>query len=290
MKRYLPVSAIALSFCLLSFVVNIQARHKKQKLQKIDAMPTQQVLVNSQKTATVQSYDELKKTKDELVAAHYKDRAAKILQKMLALATDVNDIATIMIELADTYFELGVLEKAELLYREFGHLYPGNTLVEYALYRAIVCSFYGILDTDRDQTRTRETIARGQEFLSRSSVFRQYSRDVEEMVKKCHEHLFTSELNIARFYGNQGKMTAATTRLAQIEKDFAGKIDNLKPRLLCAECECAQWNRDIDTLEKKTTELVQLYPDYKTEKVAKLARHSSTVVPKLPKRDFVAIF
>lgn len=291
MKQTMSLSKIILFtlLCMLP-VTSIHARKKKQKAQKTAVQQTQDMAL-AKKTLNTMNYEELKKAKNELIAAGYKDRATKYLQKMLALATDVHDIADIMLELADLYFETGKLEKAEFLYQEFGRLYPGNKHVEYALYRAILCSFYSILDTDRDQTKTKETIARGQDFLTRSAVFREYSKDVEEIVKKCNEHLFKSELNIARFYGNQGKIAAANTRLAALEKEFDGKIANLKPRLLIAECECAQWNKDVATFERKSAELAQKFPDYTSEKTTKLAKLSQpTPQKRTEKRDFVTKF
>ena len=102
------------------------------------------------------SYDELNKTKNELIAAKQYEVAIKYLQKMLALATDVQEIALIMIELADVYFDVGNLVKAGILYEEFSRLYPGNSRVEYAAYKSVLCSFYSMLSSDEIRQKQKK--------------------------------------------------------------------------------------------------------------------------------------
>lgn len=253
------------------------------------------------KTIKNMSYEELEATKNSLLAAGDKERAAKYLQKMRALTTDGHQMAQIMLDLADIYFELGKLEKAEVLYQEYVRLYLGSPHVEYACYRAILCSFYNILDADRDQSKTKSTIASCEQFLARSSVFREFKKEVEDLLARCQEHLFASELRIARHYAGQGKMVAAQHRLAIVEKDFDGKIPQMKPKLLLAESEWARWNGDLLTAQKKATELAQNFPDFKPEKSFKLSRNvpvkpysgatkDTIIAGASSKRDFVATF
>lgn len=271
--------------------------HKKRKNQQ----KTEQVVAGSKKTIKNMSYEELEATKNSLLAAGDKERAAKYLQKMRALTTDGHQMAQIMLDLADIYFELGKLEKAEVLYQEYVRLYLGSPHVEYACYRAILCGFYSILDADRDQSKTKSTIALCEQFLARSSVFREFKKEVEDLLARCQEHLFTSELRIARHYAGQGKMAAAQHRLTIVEKDFDGKIPQIKPKLLLAESEWARWNGDLLTAQKRATELAQNFPDFKSEKSFKLSRNvpvkqypgakkSTIIASETPKRDFVATF
>jgi outer membrane assembly lipoprotein YfiO len=237
------------------------------------------------------SYKELKETKNRLVTSGHKEGAIKYLQKMISLSTNVHEIAELMLELADIYFDLGTLVKAQALYDEFTRLYPGNEHAEYTCYKSILCSFYSMLEADRDQTKTRETIKHAEQFLAASTLFKEYRSEVEKILSTCHEQLFTSELSIARFYVSQYRPHAAQTRIAHIEKEFAGKIPHLKPRLLLAQQEFAQWLGDTKLAEECSLKLAQEFPDIEIpERIKKHQRSSTKLAHHEKKRNFTHAF
>jgi outer membrane assembly lipoprotein YfiO len=237
------------------------------------------------------SYKELKETKNRLVSTGYKEGAIKYLQKMISLSTNVQEIAELMLELADIYFDLGTLVKAQALYNEFARLYPGNEHAEYTFYKSILCSFYSMLEADRDQTKTRETIKHAEQFLAASALFKEYHKEVEQILSTCYEQLFTSELSIARFYTSQYRPHATQTRIAHIEKEFAGKIPHLKPRLLLAQQEFAQWLGDTKLAEECSFKLAQEFPDSEIpERIKKHQRSSVKVAHNEKKRNFTHAF
>lgn len=236
---------------------NRKAR-KQEKLTQLKQRPAPKKMI------TKMNYEELKEAKTDLIARGNKDQALKYLEKMIPLCPEVQELGIIMLEYADLLFETGSLAKAGILFEQFARLYPGSAKVEYASYRAILCSFYELLQTDRDQTKTRTTIALSQDFLKRGAIFKEYSGAVNDILKTCHETLLTSELNIVSFYQQRGSFNAATTRLAAIEQEFNGIIPNLKPRLLMIECEMAQQQNNPELLKQKQLLLTQNFPDYVT--------------------------
>ncbi len=248
----------------------------------------------SKKMLSKLSFEDLKKRKNELIASGSKEIAIKYLQKMIGLVNTVEEISELMLELADIYFDLGTLEKSQLLYEEFARLYPGNEYAEYAAYKSILCGFYGMLEIDRDQTKTKETIKQSELFLAKSTRFKEYSGEVKKILTTCEEHLFNSELKVARFYASQFRNEAAKVRIANIEKEFTGKIPNLKPRLLLAEVEFATWQGDKKAAEQKATELAQNFPDFeipaKTKSRITKPEKPSLTIAKNGNRNFANVF
>jgi len=232
------------------------------------------------------NFDELKNRKNELMAGGYKDTALKYYEKMLPLCTDIKELGQLMLEYSDLLFELGFLDRAGLLYEQFTRLYPGNAKAEYANYKAILCAFYKMLDTDRDQTKTKETIALAQLFLNRNTIFKEYAGEVKNILKTCQETLLQSELNIVSFYQKRGSYNAAQVRLASIEKEFNNIIPSLKPRLLTIEYQLALDQHNPELAKEKQTQLAQQFPEYVAQQTTQLV----AAQPKQKKVDFVARF
>ena len=159
------------------------ARHSKQE---------------AKRTLSVMTYEELKQAKDRQIAANNTEAAIKYIERMLKLCDDINEIAALMIDLADLYFDNGDLTKAGTLYTEFTRMYPGNKKTEYALYRGILSSFYSTLTIDRDQSMTHKTIELSDQFLGRD-LFTQYKDEVEKIRQQCYQKVVESEFNVCDF-------------------------------------------------------------------------------------------
>ena len=218
------------------------------------------------KRMSLQNYEELEKEKERLLAKGYKEIAIKYIKKMIPLCADLEKLGNLMLEIADLHFDIGNLDGAESLYLKFATLHPGHTNAEYAHYKSILCSFWSTLDSDRDQSKTKETVERSHAFLERKKVFITYSDQVVDILASCQERLLESEINIFNFYSKQGDYTAAKTRLASIEKEFLPLLPNKEPLLLTLACDLAEKQQDHKLLKEKQTLLAEKFPEYNEQR------------------------
>lgn len=183
---------------------------------------------STKKTIKTMNLDELKQKKEEFLAVGDKTTAVKFADKMVSMCNDLNQRGLYMLDFADLHFELGNLKKAELVYKEFSALYPnfkidGVDKTEYALYKEILCSYLSILDADRDQTKTKETLTLVDSFSERSQgTFITYTNDVMTIKKQCVKRTMDSEISIFNYYLKRGSYRAAEHRLAKIEEGYKG--------------------------------------------------------------------
>jgi len=176
------------------------------------------------KTMRYMNFQEMRERKDLLVSYNDKYTAIKYLEKMIPLCNDLEEKGNIILELADLNFDCGNLKDAELRYKEFYTFYPGNKSIEYAHYKAILCSFHTIYSPDRDQTKTKETITLTTDFLKNNERFSTYRKEVLNVHNKCQKHIFDSEASIFNFYLNSNSFKAAQKRLEKLEKDFSATL------------------------------------------------------------------
>jgi outer membrane assembly lipoprotein YfiO len=223
---------------------------------------------NKKKTLRNMNYAELEAFKQRCLDANDRYNAIRTLERMVPICTDLEKLKGTLLELADLLFDDGKLEAAGKMYREFVKYYPGNEKVEYALYKAVVCKFYVILDAERDQTSTQDAIDLASKFLEREEIFITYSKEVRTMRAQCYQRLFDSEVSIFNFYCNRGRYKSAQTRLANIRKDFIEIIPHCNPFLITLEIGLAELVKDTATLETKKLELAQKFPDYQKTTLA----------------------
>lgn len=176
-----------------------------------------------QKTIKTMSFDELITRKNQLVAANDKITAIKYVEKLIPLCDDLEQKGLFMLEMANLQFDLGNLKKAQALYKDFKSLYPSHDKAEYAFHQEITCSFLTILDADRDQTKTKDTIELADAFLSRPA-FKTYDKDVATIKRQCLQRELDSEVSVFNFYLNKGSLRAAEQRLSKIEEIHSPKL------------------------------------------------------------------
>jgi len=223
---------------------------------------------NKKKTLRNMNYAELEAFKDRALAANDRFNAIRILERMVPICTDLEKLKNILLELADLLFDDGKLESAGKMYREFVKYYPGNQKVEYALYKAVICKFYVILDAERDQTATRDAIELANKFLEREEIFTTHSKEVQSIRTSCYDRLFENEVNIFNFYCSRQRYKSAKTRLANIRKEYIPLIPTCDPFLITLEIQLAQMVKDASLLEEKKKELTQRFPDYQKTTLA----------------------
>lgn len=221
------------------------------------------------KTLRNMNFAELEAFKEKCLTANDRYNAIRTLERMVPICTDLEKLKTILLELADLLFEDGKLEAAGKMYREFVKYYPGNQKVEYALYKAVVCKFYVILDAERDQSSTRDAIELANKFLEREEIFVNYSKEVHTMRERCYERLFDSEVSIFNFYCDRGRYKSARTRIANIRKEFIPLLPTCDPYLITLELHLAQQAKDVPWMQEKQKELNERFPTYQPGKIAR---------------------
>lgn len=214
--------------------------HDGTRLSKKDRRLRKRKSKTTRHTISTMTFDELREAKNRKLQENNVEIAIKYAEKMLPICKDMHELKDLTIELADLYFHHGDLEKAGKLYNEFTKLYPGYDKIEHAKHKAILCSFYSILNAENDQTKTKETIALTQEFLERSDIFTQYASEVENIQKQCYRRLVESDKYIVEYYLNRDSFNAAQTRINNMRKDYGTAMPNLEPELLSYEIQIAQ--------------------------------------------------
>lgn len=229
------------------------------------------------KTLRNMNFLELEAFKEKCLTAHDRYNAIRTLERMVPICTDLEKLKSILLELADLLFEEGKLEAAGKMYREFVKYYPGNQKVEYALYKAVLCKFYVILDPERDQSSTRDAIELADKFLEREEIFKEYSKEVRTMRERCHERLFENEVGIFNFYCDRGRYKSAKTRLANIRKEFVPLLPACDPYLLTLEMQLAKQVKDTPVALEKEKELNERFPTYQHGTIATLSKQNQAV-------------
>ena len=218
------------------------------------------------KTLRNMNFAELEAFKEKCLAADDRYNAIRTLERMVPICTDLEKLKNILLELADLLFEDGRLEAAGKMYREFVKYYPGNEKVEYALYKAVVCKFYAILDAERDQSSTTDAVELANKFLEREEIFITYSEEVRTMRERCYTRLLESEISIYNFYCDRGRYKSAHTRIANIRKEFIPLLPACEPYLLTLEAQLAQHAKDKPLTLAKQKELAERFPHYQHQR------------------------
>lgn len=201
-------------------------KHRKLRTQR-----REHNLTNQSKTISQMNFCELKAAKELLLSKNNKQVAIKYVERMLKMCEEIAVISDLTIELADLYFDLGELTKAELLFTQFSRLYPGSKHIEYASYKAVLCSFYATLNSERDQTKTHHTIALADSFIERKDIFTKYAGEVTTIRTDCYKKAVESEVNIFNFYLNRNKIVSAQHRLTNIRKEWFEKFPEVDMQL-----------------------------------------------------------
>jgi len=208
------------------------------------------------------TYEDLQESKARLLAEGKKETAIKHIEKMIPLCNNIQELRDLKIELADLFFDLGNLKRAEELYFQFTQSYPGDENIEYISYKAILCNYWMTLDTQRDQSITKTTVDLSKKFLARSDIFDQYTNEVQRILVDSQNKIFESEVHIFRDYLSRGDELSAKTRLANMQKEYLEDIPHIEANLLILECELAQTFNHQETFEKKQAELATKFPNY----------------------------
>lgn len=198
---------------------------------------------------------ELRRAKEFALLSDNKDSGIKIIDRMIIVSTDQVEIAMLHLERADLHFDIGKFQKAGKCYEEYLKMYPGSDKIDEVKYKSILCRFYQTLDIDRDQSKTKNTLALANEYLKQPDVFNAYKKDVKDIQKKCCKKLLESEIYVFNFYLKRGSTKAAQTRLDFMREHYLPSIPEVEPELLSLEIDLATKLGDIERIKNKKEEL-----------------------------------
>ncbi|MGE0044688.1 MAG: outer membrane protein assembly factor BamD [Hyphomonadaceae bacterium] len=102
--------------------------------------------------------------------------------------------------------------------QRFIALHPGNESAPYAYYLIAICHFERILDVGRDQATTQAALNALQEVVRRFPES-DYARDARLKIDMTYDQLAGKEMEIGRFYLNQGQTLAAMNRFRRVVED-----------------------------------------------------------------------
>lgn len=226
-------------------------------------------------TLSTMNYEQLCEAKQRAVEKKDRSTAIKYLDRMAKLCPNAQELRIIVLELADLLFEEGKYEKAYLIYDQYVKNYPGNS-VDYirAHYQKIVCSYYQVLDFDRDQTITEKTLELCEQF-SETCKNSAYEQEVSTMVVACKKKLAHHELYIAQQYMISNDAIAVSKRLAHV-RDAYLMVPDVEQQLLLVEVAFAEKVGNSTFAQAKKAELAEKYPQ------------QSVVVAQTPKAKHMA--
>lgn len=225
---------------------------------------------------------ELRRAADLSLSLGWHDDAIRYLTRLSTETKSSQTIKNLKLELADVYFNQGALKLSADGYQEFLKLYPGDKQAEYAQYKGLLSNFYAMLQTDRDQTPTHNTIRLADSFLEKSNVYKQYNDDVRSIRRTCYYSLYDHEVTVFEYYMKKGSYKAAETRLAAIKKAYQKKLPSIEPQNLHLEYRLAVAKNQPVEAKKIHSKLASRFPSY----TLKLANSNKLG----PKKNYVSFF
>ncbi len=125
-----------------------------------------------------------------------------------------------MIMAAYTYYIQNSYDSAIATAQRFLALYPGNKQAPYAYYLIAMCQYERISDIQRDQRTTELTQAAILDVVRRYPDS-DYARDLWLKLDLVTDNLAGKEMDVGRFYLQQGEYGAAASRFALVIRNFS---------------------------------------------------------------------
>jgi outer membrane assembly lipoprotein YfiO len=258
-----------ITLLLLASIITVQAQtdidltlpvptSEKKSLQKKHVDENKPVEIKRKRITSYKEmpYEELERVKNKLVESGNPEAAIKYIEQMMKLCTDLYVIGELMLETGNIFFQGGYFKKAAFVYSEFATLYPGHEKVEFALYRGVISSFNCCLSSDRDQTKTEETIVLADTFLA-APHFANHRDEVIAIRMECYNRLVESEFNVCQFYLQRGNLKAVTKRLKTIREKWLPLVPSITLTLLDFEIKVAEKQSDTELATLKLAEQLE---------------------------------
>lgn len=120
---------------------------------------------------------------------------------------------------AYSYYQRNQYSEAVSAIDRFLQLHPGNKDAPYAYYLKAICYYEQITDVGRDQKITQQAMAALEEVVRRYPSTG-YARDARLKIDLARDHLAGKEMNIGRYYLNQGLYIAAINRFRAVVEQY----------------------------------------------------------------------
>jgi outer membrane protein assembly factor BamD len=91
--------------------------------------------------------------------------------------------------------------------------------LDYVYYMKGLAYYYRISDTKRDQGYTEKSLEAFQELVNRFPKSK-YAKDAEQKILLCLDHLAAKEMEVGRYYQNNGNMLAAVNRFQTVVNKY----------------------------------------------------------------------
>jgi len=113
------------------------------------------------------------------------------------------------------FFKARKYDESILAAQRFISLHPGNKDAAYAYYLVGLSYYMQIADVRRDQKTTEQAMSALSEVVRRYP-FSKYARDAKLKIDLTRDHLAGKEMEIGRYYLNQGEFIAAIGRFRNV--------------------------------------------------------------------------
>ncbi|MBV9522457.1 MAG: outer membrane protein assembly factor BamD [Alphaproteobacteria bacterium] len=124
-------------------------------------------------------------------------------------------------QIMDAYalYQAQKYDEAVVALDRFIQLHPGNRDAAYAYYLKALCYYVQIVDVGRDQKVTGQALKALDEVIRRFPESR-YARDARLKLDLTRDHLAGKEMEIGRYYENQGQYLAAINRFRRVVDNY----------------------------------------------------------------------
>ena len=120
---------------------------------------------------------------------------------------------------AYAHYQGNAYDEAIIILDRFIQLHPSNKDVPYAFYLKALCYYEQISDVGRDQKMTELALKSLNDVILRFPRSK-YARDAKLKIDLTRDHLAGKEMEIGRYYENQGQYLAAINRFRSVVDKF----------------------------------------------------------------------
>ncbi len=193
--------AVALKMRIMVFIVPLMflAACSSDDVEEYQERPVQRLYNEALAELNAENYSAAAKGFDEVERQHPYSVWSTKAQLMSAFA----------------YYQSNKYDQAILAADRFIELHPGNKDVPYAHYLIAISYYEQITGVGRDQKVTRQALDALQKLVRRFPNT-EYARDASLKIDLTRDHLAGKEMEIGRYYLNDGQFIAAINRFRQV--------------------------------------------------------------------------
>jgi outer membrane protein assembly factor BamD (BamD/ComL family) len=195
--------------------------------------------------------EDLLRKKEEAANLNDPERVAACLEQLVVQHPDAAECKEWRLQLASTYLNLGTLEPAYRVYKDYTKLYPNDPHTEEAGFQALYAKYKQTVRMRKecDTSEAKKTIKLCEKYLANPhNVTRRV--EAEDIKKTCENRIFNKEIYVVETNLAYGKIQSAKTRLESLKDIYLPNNAELEPHLMYMECKVARAdNRPNDVKE-----------------------------------------